>query len=117
MGRTWHFDLRCPINRLARDRHKHGGNTGNRARRPQRNSRPTEKSGKISRNSRIRLFRDDVEIHEGTLTSLRRFKEDAKEVATGFECGLQIHNCNDVREGDIIEVFEIGERKRTLEGN
>jgi len=75
------------------------------------------KSGKISRNSRIRLFRDDIEIHEGTLTSLRRFKEDAREVATGFECGLQIHNCNDVREGDIIEVFEIGERKRTLEDN
>ena len=73
------------------------------------------KSGKISRNSRVRLFRDDIEIHEGTLTSLRRFKEDAKEVATGFECGLQIHNCNDIREGDIIEVFEIGERKRTLD--
>jgi translation initiation factor IF-2 len=75
------------------------------------------KSGKITRNSRVRLFRDDVEIHEGTLTSLRRFKEDAKEVATGFECGLQIHNCNDIRVGDIIEVFEIGEKKRTLEGS
>jgi translation initiation factor IF-2 len=75
------------------------------------------KSGKITRNSRVRLFRDDVEIHEGTLTSLRRFKEDAKEVATGFECGLQIQNCNDIKVGDIIEVFEIGERKRTLEGS
>jgi translation initiation factor IF-2 len=75
------------------------------------------KAGKISRNSRVRLYRDDVEIYEGTLTSLRRFKEDVKEVATGFECGLQIQNYNDIKVGDIIEAFEIGERKRTLEGN
>jgi translation initiation factor IF-2 len=75
------------------------------------------KSGKITRNSRIRLFRDDIEIYEGTLTSLRRFKEDVKEVATGFECGLQIQNYNDLKVGDIVEAFEIGERKRTLEGN
>jgi translation initiation factor IF-2 len=75
------------------------------------------KSGKITRNSRIRLFRDDIEIYEGTLTSLRRFKEDVKEVATGFECGLQIQNYNDLKVGDIVEAFEIGEKKRTLEGS
>lgn len=75
------------------------------------------KSGKITRNSRVRLFRDDIEIYEGTLTSLRRFKEDVKEVATGFECGLQIQNYNDLKVGDIVEAFEIGEKKRTLEGS
>jgi translation initiation factor IF-2 len=73
------------------------------------------KSGKITRKSRVRLFRDDIEIYEGTLTSLRRFKEDVKEVATGFECGLQIQNYNDLKVGDIVEAFEIGEKKRTLE--
>ena len=57
-----------------------------------------------------------MEIYEGTLTSLKRFKEDAKEVATGFECGLQIQNCNDLKVGDMIEVFEIKEKKRTLDG-
>jgi translation initiation factor IF-2 len=75
------------------------------------------KSGKITRNSRVRLFRDDMEIYEGTLTSLRRFKEDVKEVATGFECGLQIQNYNDLKVGDIVEAFEIAEKKRTLEGS
>ena len=75
------------------------------------------KSGKITRNSRVRLYRDEVEIYEGTLTSLRRFKEDAKEVSSGFECGLQLQNYNDIKVGDIIEVFEIGEKKRTLEGS
>jgi translation initiation factor IF-2 len=74
------------------------------------------KAGKIARNSRIRLFRDDVEVFEGTLGSLKRFKDDAKEVTVGFECGLQIHNYNDIKVGDIIEVFEISEKKRTLSG-
>ena len=74
------------------------------------------KSGKIARNSRIRLFRNDVEIYEGSLTSLKRFKEDVKEVATGFECGLQIQNFNDLKVGDIIEAFEIQQKKRTLDG-
>lgn len=74
------------------------------------------KSGKITRNSRIRLFRNDVEIYEGTLSSLKRFKDDAKEVVTGFECGLQIHNYNDIKVGDIVEAFEIKEIKRTLNG-
>jgi translation initiation factor IF-2 len=75
------------------------------------------KSGKITRNSKVRLFRDDVEVFEGTLTSLRRFKEDVKEVASGFECGLQIQNYNDLKVGDMIEVFEIVEKQRTFDGN
>jgi len=73
------------------------------------------KSGKIARNSRIRLFREDVEVYEGALSSLKRFKDDAKEVLSGFECGMQIQNYNDIKVGDIIEVFEIKETKRTLD--
>ncbi len=73
------------------------------------------KSGKINRNSRIRLIRDDVNIYEGLLTSLKRFKDDVKEVAAGFECGLQIQNYNDLKNGDMIEAFEIVEHKRTLD--
>ena len=72
------------------------------------------KNGKISRNSKIRLVRDDVEIYDGELASLKRFKEDAKEVDTGFECGLQIQNYNDIKIGDIIEAYIIKETKRTL---
>ena len=59
---------------------------------------------------------NDVEVYEGTLSSLKRFKEDVKEVAAGFECGLQIQNYNDLKVGDVIEVFEIKETKRTLDG-
>jgi translation initiation factor IF-2 len=72
------------------------------------------KSGKISRNSKIRLIRDDVEIYAGELASLKRFKEDVKEVETGFECGLQIQNYNDIKVGDLIEAYVIKETKRTL---
>ena len=64
-----------------------------------------------------KIRKNHPEIYEGTLTSLRRFKEDAKEVSSGFECGLQLQNYNDIKVGDIIEVFEIGEKKRTLEGS
>ena len=73
------------------------------------------KSGKISRNSKIRLIRDDSTIYEGRLSSLKRFKDDVKEVTSGFECGLQIHNYNDLKVGDMIESFEIVEYKRTLD--
>ncbi len=69
------------------------------------------KSGRISRNSSIRLVRDDQTIYEGHLASLKRFKDDAKEVAEGYDCGLQIQNYNDVKVGDIIEAFEIVEHK------
>lgn len=70
--------------------------------------------GKIHRNSRIRLIRDGVVIHEGELASLKRFKDDVKEVASGYECGLNIKNYNDVKVGDVIEAYETFEEKRKL---
>ncbi|WP_396590653.1 translation initiation factor IF-2 [Allomuricauda sp. R78024] len=63
-------------------------------------------SGKIFRNSQIRLIRDGVVIFTGELSSLKRFKDDAKEVAKGYDCGLQVKNYNDIREGDIVEAFQ-----------
>ena len=63
-------------------------------------------SGKIFRNSNIRLIRDGVVIYTGTLSSLKRFKDDVKEVAKGYDCGLQVKNYNDIIEGDIVEAFQ-----------
>jgi len=62
-------------------------------------------NGKITRNSQIRLLRDGVIIHEGTLASLKRFKDDAKEVLAGFECGLSLEKYNEIKEGDILEAY------------
>ncbi|MFN7311968.1 MAG: translation initiation factor IF-2 [Bacteroidota bacterium] len=70
--------------------------------------------GKIFRNSKIRIIRDGVVIHSGELASLKRFKDDVKEVAYGYECGLNFNNYNDIKVGDIIEAYEIVEVKRTL---
>ncbi|MCR3758548.1 translation initiation factor IF-2 [Clostridium felsineum] len=64
-------------------------------------------SGKIVRNSSIRVIRDGIVILEGELASLKRFKDDAKEVARGFECGLTIDKFNDIKEGDVIEAFQM----------
>ena len=69
-------------------------------------------SGKVERNAGVRVIRDNVVIHEGKLTTLKRFKDDAKEVTKGFECGMQIENYNDVKEGDVIEVYIMEEIKR-----
>ncbi len=63
-------------------------------------------SGKIFRNSQIRLIRDGVVIFTGELTSLKRFKDDVKEVSKGYDCGLQVKNYNDIKEGDIVEAFQ-----------
>ena len=68
--------------------------------------------GKIERNAGVRVIREDVVIHEGKLASLKRFKDDVKEVAKGYECGMQIENYNDIKEGDIIEVYIMEEVKR-----
>ncbi|WP_121666811.1 translation initiation factor IF-2 [Mesonia aquimarina] len=69
--------------------------------------------GKIYRNSRIRLIRDGVVVYTGELASLKRFKDDAKEVAKGYECGLQVKNYNDIREGDVVECFrEVAVKKK-----
>ncbi len=70
--------------------------------------------GKISRNNRIRLVRDGIVIFTGELASLKRFRDDAKEVTSGMECGLVIRNYNDIKVGDIVEAFEEVEVKRTL---
>lgn len=61
--------------------------------------------GKIERNAGVRVIRDDIVIHNGKLCSLKRFKDDVKEVAKGYECGVQLENYNDIKEGDVIEVF------------
>ena len=69
--------------------------------------------GKITRSAQIRVVRDSVVIHEGKISSLKRFKDDAKEVLTSFECGIGVENFNDLQEGDVIEAFLVEEVKRT----
>lgn len=71
--------------------------------------------GKITRDSQVRVIRDGIVIHEGKLDSLKRFKDDVKEVTQGYECGLTIERFNDIQEGDIIEVFTTEAIKRELE--
>ncbi len=68
--------------------------------------------GKVVRNASIRLVRDGIVIHEGKISSLKRFKDDAKEVMQGYECGIGIENYNDIKEGDIIEAFTMEEIER-----
>ena len=70
--------------------------------------------GKITRNTRILIIRDGIVVYTCNLASLKRFKDDVKEVTTGYECGLNIENFNDIKVGDIIEGYEIIETKRKL---
>ena len=72
------------------------------------------REGKIKRACKIRLIRDGIVIYTGDLGSLKRFKDDVKEVASGYDCGLNIAGYNDIKEGDIIEGFEEVEVNRTL---
>ncbi|MBR5399669.1 MAG: translation initiation factor IF-2 [Bacteroidales bacterium] len=72
------------------------------------------KEGKITRTAKIRVIRDGIVIKEGVLASLKRGKDDVKEVASGYDCGLGIENFNDIKEGDVIEAYKIEEIKRTL---
>jgi len=72
------------------------------------------KEGKITRNTRVRIIRDGIVIYTGELGSLKRFKDDVKEVVGGYECGLNIHNFNDIKEGDIVEGYQEFEVKKTL---
>jgi translation initiation factor IF-2 len=69
-------------------------------------------SGEIFRNNRVRVVRDGVVVYDGNIASLRRFKDDARSVRQGFECGIGIENFNDVKEGDVLEFFEIVEVPR-----
>jgi len=71
-------------------------------------------SGVVRRTAQVRLLRDNVVVFTGVLDSLKRFKDDAKEVREGFECGLNIKNFNDIKEGDQLEFFEVKEVARTL---
>ena len=68
--------------------------------------------GKIVRNCKVRLLRDNVVIHEGELASLKRFKDDVKEVNSGYECGMSFEKYNDIKEGDQIEAFVMEEVPR-----
>ncbi len=70
--------------------------------------------GLIKRGARVRLLRDNVVLHDGELDSLKRFKDDVREVKAGFECGLSLKNYNDIREGDQLEAYEVLEVARTL---
>jgi translation initiation factor IF-2 len=71
------------------------------------------REGTITRGSKVRFLRDGVVIWKGTVTSLRRFKEDAREVQSGFECGIGLSDYQDLRAGDVIETFEEREIPRT----
>ena len=68
--------------------------------------------GIVKRNAQIRLVRDGIVIHEGVISSLRRFKDDVREVAAGYECGLGIEKYNDIKPDDVIECFNMVEVKR-----
>jgi len=72
------------------------------------------RDGKIKRSSRIRLIRDGIVIFTGELESLKRFKEDVKEVTSGYECGVTIRNFNDIKVGDVVEAYEETEVKKRL---
>ncbi len=73
--------------------------------------------GRIERKGDVRLIRDGIVVYEGKISSLKRFKEDVREVREGFECGLGIENFNDVKVGDVIECFRVEEIARTLAGS
>jgi translation initiation factor IF-2 len=70
--------------------------------------------GTMTRGSRVRLVRDGTVVYEGRIATLRRFKDDVREVAEGFECGIGLENFQDVKEGDVLEAYEIREVARSL---
>jgi translation initiation factor IF-2 len=72
------------------------------------------REGKVKRTSKVRLIRDGIVIYTGELGSLKRFKDDVKDVSSGYDCGLNIANYNDVKEGDMIEAYEEVEVSKTL---
>ncbi len=69
--------------------------------------------GKIPRSAEVRIVRDGIVVHEGKLASLKRFKDDVREVAAGYECGIGIERFNDIKEGDVFEAFEMQEIERS----
>jgi translation initiation factor IF-2 len=72
-------------------------------------------AGTVKKGAKVRLLRDNIVLHEGKLKTLRRFKEDVREVKEGYECGIAFENYDDIREKDVVEVFEITEEKQVLQ--
>ena len=70
--------------------------------------------GKITRGAKVRLVRDGTVVYDGEIGSLRRFNDDVREVAAGFECGITLENYQDVKEGDVLEVYETRQVEREL---
>jgi translation initiation factor IF-2 len=66
-------------------------------------------NGKAVRGGKVRVFRNDVKVYEGSIAALKRFKDDAKEVASGYECGISIENYNDIKVGDVFEIYQMEE--------
>ncbi len=71
--------------------------------------------GNVQRGAKVRLIRDDVVVHEGTLSTLKRFKDEVKEVQAGQECGMAFENYQDIRQGDVIECFSVESIERKLD--
>ena len=72
------------------------------------------RDGKLTRSAKVRVIRDGIVVYTGTLGSLKRMKDDVKEVATGFDCGLSVNGFNDIKIGDMVEAYQIVEVKRKL---
>ena len=66
-------------------------------------------SGKAVRNGKVRIYRDNIMIYDGTINALKRFKDDVKEVAAGYECGISVVNYNDIKVGDVFEIYQVEE--------
>jgi translation initiation factor IF-2 len=75
------------------------------------------RSGTVQRTGKVRVVRDGVQVYAGNLSSLKRFKDDVKEVREGLECGIGVENFNDLKVGDVIESYRVEEVKRTLAGS
>jgi translation initiation factor IF-2 len=73
--------------------------------------------GRVERSGKVRVLRDQVVVYDGRIGSLRRFKDDVKEVKAGFECGIGVENFNDIKVNDILEVYQLLEVKPTLESS
>jgi translation initiation factor IF-2 len=73
------------------------------------------RSGVIPRTAKVRVVRDGVEVYDGTLASLKRFKDDVREVREGFECGLGVENFNDIKVGDLVEAYKVEQIARSLD--
>jgi translation initiation factor IF-2 len=68
--------------------------------------------GKVTRSAQVRVVRDGVVVYDGKISSLKRFKDDVKEVASGYECGISFENFNDIHEGDVIEAYTMEQVER-----